>query len=93
VLVPLGLDLVDRAVLDPTRWTPEVRRWSWYAFLLLAPAGIALLYRAVGGEALRYAIRVQEAFVGLLLLELYFTVGLSRTGQRRPAREAADAQA
>jgi len=93
VLVPIGLDVVDRAVLDPTRWTPEVRRWSWYAFLLVVPACFALLFDAVGGEALRYAVRVQEAFVGLLLIELYFTIGLARTGQRRGVRQAADVPA
>jgi len=93
VLVPLGLDVVDRAVLDLRRWTPELWRWAWYAFLVLAPACFALLYDAVGGNFLRYAVRVQEAFVGLLLIELYFTFVLGRTGQRRGARQPVDVQA
>jgi len=86
VLVPVGLDLVDRAVLDPSERTSPVPRWSWYAFLVVAPLCISVLFGAVGGEALRYAVRVQEAFVGCLLVELYLAVCLGRTGRR--ARQA-----
>ena len=92
VLVPIGLDVVDRGILDPSARTAEASRWCWYAFLLLAPACISVLTQAVGGEVLRYAVRVQEAFVGLLLLELYLAVGLHRTGRRATTGPRADAR-
>ena len=88
VLVPLGLDLVDRAVLDPAApRTPTAVRWGWYVALLAVPLTISLLlagqFTGTAGDAVRYAVRVQEAWVGLLLLQLYFAVGHRRLGTPR----------
>ena len=83
VLAPIGLDLVDRAILDGSaRPSPRLRS-GWYAFLVAAPVLFSVLeYRVgVGGGALRYAVRITEAFVCLLLVELYFAVTPPR---RRP---------
>lgn len=89
VLVPLGLDLVDRGVLEPGARTAPAVRWAWYAFLVVAPAAIALLNGVFSGvlqEAVRYLVRVQEAWVGLLLLEVHLAVLLpwATSGDRRP---------
>lgn len=89
VLVPIGLDLVDRAILDPQRSTSAVQRWAWYGFLLLTPMVISTVLAdtftgaGAAGEAVRYAVRVQEAWLALLLVELYFAVGHGRVGPRR----------
>ncbi len=99
VLAPVGLDVVDRAILDRRGRTSEAARWSWYAFLLGAPAGLSLLHGALGGvagEAIRYGVRVQEAFLGVLLVELYLVAVLRRAGvgpgwrrsQRAPETQA-----
>ena len=89
VLVPLGLDVVDRAVLDPSApRTSTAVRWGWYVALLAVPMAISLLlagqFTGPVGDAVRYAVRVQEAWVGLLLLQLYFAVGHRRLGTPRP---------
>lgn len=88
VLVPLGLDVVDRAVLDPAApRMPAAVRWGWYVALLAVPMTISLLlageFTGTAGDAVRYAVRVQEAWVGLLLLQLYFAVGHRRLGTPR----------
>lgn len=85
VLVPLGLDVVDRAILDPQARTSSGVRWSWYALLLAAPMFISVVLAdafapGTTADAVRYAIRVQEAWIGLLLVQLYFAVGLGRVG-------------
>lgn len=83
LLAPIALDLVDRAILDGSaRPSPRLRS-GWYAFLVAAPVLFSVLeYRVgVGGGALRYAVRITEAFVCLLLVELYFAVTPPR---RRP---------
>ena len=80
VLAPLGLDVVDRVVLEPERRVLPAR-WVWYAFLLVTPAVIALLEGKLGGvlgDVVRYTERVQESFVGVLLVELYLAVVLLR---------------
>lgn len=85
VLAPLGLDLVDRCVLEPDR-PPVAARWVWYAFLVVAPLTISLLEGHVGGAggtALRYAVRVQESFVGVLIAEVYLAVLLPRVAASR----------
>jgi hypothetical protein len=83
VLAPIGLDLVDRAILDGSARPSPRLRCGWYAFLVAAPVLFSVLeYRVgVGGGALRYAVRITEAFVCLLLVELYFAVTPPR---RRP---------
>ena len=85
VLAPIGLDVVDRVVLDRERREPVPQRWPWYAFLVVAPALIALAGRPGGaaGTALRYAERVQESFVGVLLLEVYLVLVLVLAARRK----------
>lgn len=91
VLVPLGLDVVDRCVLEPDR-PPVPARWLWYALLVVAPLTFSLLEGHVGGAggtALRYAVRVQESFVGLLLAEVFLAVLLRQVAGSRRARATA----
>lgn len=89
VLAPLGLDVVDRDVLEGERAAPpEPVRWLWYAFLVVAPVAVSVLEGHVGGvgaTALRYAVRVQESFVGVLLTGLYLAVLLPAAGRRAGA--------
>lgn len=87
LLVPLAFDVVDRGILDPEGRTSPRTRLAWYVFLVAAPAAFAVLQYGVGvtggaGEVIRYAVRITEAFVCLLLVELFFAVGLGRTGRR-----------
>jgi len=85
VLLPIGLDVVDRGILEPEVRTSPRTRWAWYAGLVAAPICFILLNGAVGGvlgEVVRYATRVQEAFVGVLLVQLCLAVALGRTGAR-----------
>jgi hypothetical protein len=91
VLVPLALDVVDRGILDPSAVTSRVRRWAWYAFLVAAPIAFSLLQYRLGvpeglEKTVRYLVRITEAFLFLLVVELWFAVGLGRTG-RRPAAQ------
>src|SRR3954465_8051260 len=38
VLLPIGLDLVDRGILDPAARTSAVLRYGWYAVLVVLPS-------------------------------------------------------
>ncbi len=93
VLAPVAFDLVDRRILDPSARNGWRQRVGWYAFLVVAPILLAVLQYQVGlaglpGEAVRYGVRITEAFVCLLLVELYLTAGLRRTD--RPAAPGAE---
>ena len=83
-LAPIALDLVDRRILDPAARPSRSVRYGWYALLVVAPVLFSVLeYRlGVGGEALRFAVRITEAFVCLLLIELYFAVAPRRPTPR-----------
>jgi hypothetical protein len=92
ILAPIGLDLVDRGILDPEARTSSRARWLWYAVVVAVPVTLSVLEYRVGvdgvaGVAIRYGVRVNEAFICLLLVELYLAVGLGWTG-RRAARAA-----
>jgi len=94
LLAPIAFDLVDRAVLDERAHTSRPVRWAWYVLLVVAPVVFSVLQYGIGvdglaGEAVRYAVRITEAFVALLLIELYFAVGHGRTGRPAPAVAAA----
>lgn len=81
VLVPIGLDLVDRGVLEPGHRTPPLLRAAWYAFLVLAPLGVSAAagsVSGVAGDVLGYLVRVQEAFVGLVVAEVYLVLVAAR---------------
>lgn len=85
ILTPLGLDVIDRGILDPNATTMPALRYSWYGFLVLGPLVFwathngEMLSGWLGG-ILSYAGRTTEAFLYLLVLELYFAVGHGRTG-------------
>ena len=60
----------------------------------MVPITLSVLEYRVGvdgvlGAAVRYGVRVTEAFICLLLVELYFAVLLGRTGRQEPAPAAA----
>lgn len=87
LLVPVGFDLVDRGILEPRARTSTPVRYGWYALLVIAPVVFSLLQYQVHDHgalevATRFAVRTTEAFVLMLLVELYFTLGLRRTGGR-----------
>jgi hypothetical protein len=86
LLAPLALDVVDRGILDPEARTSLRLRLSWYGLLICLPICFSLLWHAgiltgLAYEITRYDIRMHEAFVGILLMELYFAVALGRIGQ------------
>lgn len=91
ILVPFGLDVVDRAILDPTARVVGWHRALWYAFLLAGPVVFwatdnGASTDGTAGVVLTYAGRTTEIFVCLLALQLYFAVGFGRTGVRDRAR-------
>ena len=97
ILAPVALDLVDRGILDRDAGTSTRARWLWYGALVLVPVALSVLEYQIGvdgilGVAIRYGVRVTEAFVCLLLVELYLAVGLGWTGRRSVTdrAEAAD---
>jgi hypothetical protein len=97
LLLPLALDVVDRGILDPDARTSARLRWAWYALLLALPVLFSTLQHGGGltglpAEAVRYAVRLHESVIGILLVEVYFAVLLGRTGRSRRSdpRSAAD---
>jgi hypothetical protein len=90
LLAPLAFDVVDRGILDPSADPAPHRRWAWYALLVAVPVCFSLFEYHVGlrgllGEAVRYGVRITEAFVCLLLVQPYFAVVLDRTTGRPQA--------
>ncbi len=88
VLAAIGLDAVDRGILDPRARTSPRLRHLWYAALVILPIAISVLQWHIRDSGdleviTRYASRVTEAFVFMLLVELYFAVGLGRAGTGR----------
>jgi hypothetical protein len=78
LLVPIGLDVVDRRILEPAAGSNWFVRWSWSALLLLTPLLLSLFLRdaftGTPGQAIRNAVNAQEAWLGVLLVQLYFAV-------------------
>jgi hypothetical protein len=96
ILAPVAFDLVDRGILDPGARTSTRTRWLWYGALVAVPVALSVLEYQIGvdgvpGVAVRYGVRVTEAFGCLLLVELYLAVFLGRTGRRDRAAEPAAA--
>lgn len=86
VLAVVGLYAVDRGILDERAETSVPVRYGWYAFLVIGPVAFSELQYGVGvggtaGDIVGYAVRLTEAFVGMLLVQLYFAIGLGRTGR------------
>jgi hypothetical protein len=86
ILAPVAFDVTDRGILQPDRPSPLRLRQAWWALLLILPVLFILVRHAhvggTAGAAVYYATRVQEAFVGMLLLELYFAI--RRSGRLNP---------
>ena len=85
LLMPLVFDVIDRGILDPEARTSPPVRFAWYAFLVIFPTTMSLLEHwgrldGPSADINRYAVRLHESFVAILLIELYFAAGLSRTG-------------
>jgi hypothetical protein len=90
LLVPIAFDVVDRGILSPAAMTSHRLRYWWYAALVVIPTTLSILghYERITGPArdvTHYIGRSHEAFVGVLLIELFFAVGLGRTGRSVPA--------
>lgn len=86
LLVPVGLDFIDRGILDPDGPTRRAVRYGWYLFLIAAPLAFHVLqYRmdSTGwlGDIVQYGVRLNEAFIFMLLFEAYFTFALGRAGK------------
>lgn len=86
LLVPIGLDLIDRGILEPAAVVPVARRYAWYAALVLIPIAFAVLRRKAGidgfaGDRMQYALRGLEGFIAALFIQVYFAVFLGRTGR------------
>ena len=91
MLVPIGLDLVDRGILDPRAVTSAALRYGWYALLVVVPVAFSILEYQVGvegfvGRAVRYGVRVTEGFITALLIGLFFAVALGWTGRKAAHR-------
>ena len=96
VLIPVGLDLVDRGILDPTARTSPVVRYCWYAALAVVPIGFAVLdfgVRVTGSlhQIVFYVGRCNEDFVAAFLISLALAVIAGCTGAERSAVRPADA--
>ena len=88
VLVPIGLDLVDRGILDPSARTSTVLRYAWYAVLVVLPSVFHAVRPHVGtsdvlGQSVDYVARCWEDFIAAFLISLILAVVLGRTGRNR----------
>jgi hypothetical protein len=87
ILGIIAFDVIDRGILDPGAKTSPVWRWSWYAVLVIAPVIFSLAEYHWGagttgviGTSVRFLVRITEAFIFALFVEVFFAVGLGRTG-------------
>ncbi|HEY2176728.1 MAG TPA: hypothetical protein VGH85_23200 [Mycobacteriales bacterium] len=82
ILAPIAFDITDRGILTPDRPSPLRVRQAWWALLVILPLLFIALHHAhfggTLGDAVRYAVRPQEAFVGMFGLEIYFAIRMSR---------------
>lgn len=88
VLVPVGLDLVDRGILDPSARPSAALRYCWYAVLVVLPVVFSYLDVHVGvtgffGQVVDYVARCWEDFIAAFLISLLLAVVLGRTGHGR----------
>ncbi len=85
VLVPLAFDIVDRGILEPAASTSPAVRYFWYGLLVSTFVGVSVLMHSgqLNGwtyAAAHYVNRSHECIIGVLLVQIYFAVGLKRTG-------------
>ncbi len=89
VLIPIAFDVVDRGILDPHGSTSPLVRWAWYALLVTEMVVVSALGSSarsgdgVAAGVLDYLGRVHESVIGVLLVQIYFAVGLGRRGVER----------
>jgi hypothetical protein len=80
ILAPIAFDITDTQILRPDRPSPLRVRVVWWALLVLIPLAVVglehLHFHGTFGDFIRYASRPQEAFVGMLMIELYFALRL-----------------
>jgi hypothetical protein len=95
ILVPIGLDLIDRGILQSDAVTSIRARLGWYAALVLIPIVFVALRKGAGvggwaGDRMLYSQRGLEGYLLALFLEIYFAVLLGWVGRRvTPAHRAA----
>jgi hypothetical protein len=87
ILIPIGLDLIDRGILQSDAVTSVRLRWSWYAALVLIPVVFVALRKGahVGGWAgnrMLYSQRGLEGYIATFFIEVYFAVFLGWVGRR-----------
>lgn len=87
ILIPIGLDLVDRGILQSDAVTSIRARWTWYAALVLIPIAFVALRKGahVGGWAgnrMLYSQRGLEGYIAAFFIEVYFAVFLGWVGRR-----------
>jgi hypothetical protein len=93
-LIPIGLDLVDRGILQSDAVTSVRSRWLWYAALIAVPVVLELIRRKAGvsgwlDDEVRYPLRGLEGFIMVLFVEVYFAVFLGWVGRSSGASHRA----
>lgn len=93
VLFPVGLDLVDRSLLDPAqpRRTPLVV--AWLTGLVVVVLAVHLLrtpvQRNAAQDLVEYLSRANEAFIAVFFVQVYFMVLYEVTGRTPASRRSA----
>jgi hypothetical protein len=87
ILIPIGLDLIDRGILQSDAVTSVRVRWSWYAALVLIPIVFVALRKGAhvdgwAGNRMLYSQRGLEGYIATFFIEVYFAVFLGWVGRR-----------
>ena len=87
ILIPIGLDLIDRGILQSDAVTSVRARWSWYAALVLIPVVFVALRKGAhvdgwAGNRMLYSQRGLEGYIATFFIEIYFAVFLGWVGRR-----------
>jgi hypothetical protein len=87
ILIPIGLDLIDRGILQSDAVTSVRVRWTWYAALVLIPVVFVALRKGAhvdgwAGNRMLYSQRGLEAYIAAFFIEVYFAVFLGWIGRR-----------
>jgi hypothetical protein len=87
ILIPIGLDLIDRGILQSDAVTSVRARWSWYAALVLIPIVFVALRKGAhvdgwAGNRMLYSQRGLEGYIATFFIEIYFAVFLGWVGRR-----------
>jgi hypothetical protein len=87
ILIPIGLDLIDRGILQSDAVTSVRARCSWYAALVLIPVVFVALRKGAhvdgwAGNRMLYSQRGLEGYIAAFFIEVYFAVFLGWVGRR-----------